>query len=68
MISKGVVFYSRLGLYSTLFKMDLVMDFDTCGYGDSLGGLILMNITPQNNIFKLPRGRLKKSHFRDFFT
>ena len=47
----------------TPFKMGKVMDFNTCGYEDSLGGLELMGITPKKSIFKIPRERLKKSHF-----
>ena len=55
-------------LQDTLVKMGLVMDFDTCRYGGSLGGLEMMDIIPKMLLFKIPRGRLKKSHFKDFFT
>ena len=48
--------------------MEVVIDFDTCGYGDSLGGLELMGKTPQKVIFKIPQGRLKRSYFKEFFT
>ena len=34
-------------LHYTPFKMGKVMDFNTCGYGDSLGGFELMGITPK---------------------
>ena len=50
------------------FKMGKVMDFNTCRYGDSPGGLELMGITPKKFILKIPRGKLKKSQFKEFFT
>jgi len=42
-------------MFSTLFKMGMVMDFDTCGYGDSIGGLGLKGITPKKVISRFPR-------------
>ena len=47
----------------TPFKMGMALDFETCGYGDSMGGTGLMGITPRMIVFKIPRERLKKSTF-----
>ena len=53
---------------TTPFKMGMVMDFNTCKYGDSLEGLELMSTTPKKLILKIPRGRLKEITFLRIFT
>jgi len=46
--------------------MGMIMDFDTCGYGDCMGGLGLKGITPQKVISRFPRERFEKLPFFGF--
>ena len=41
----------------------LLLDFDTCGCGSSIGGRGLIWVDPSKFIFEFERGKLKISHF-----
>ena len=47
--------------------MGVVMDFDTCGYGDSMGALGLKGITLEINIFEIERANFEQFDFKSLF-